>query len=409
MKQMSTLRHPNALFVASILVSGVPWGIAFAQQEPLPPEPPQQPRVELVEPVMVIDQEPATDFQPPMLPSQQRGGTPSERFQSLLKDLGDVDLLKREEADRSMASDPGIALSMIEEALTRSTLSPEQRSRLEKLGTERFALTPRAALGVTFDSRGTFYTDGVSILGTTEGFDAHRALQTGDVIHSMSGTRVMSFEDARRVISSHDPGERMTLQILRNNEPLLVRVTLGNYEDLMRRDFGGRGGSGRTRAVLEDAWKLRLERRGLLHRAPINADGGLTFRDLQILEAEIESASASRTKGAGSPDAADSELSTAVARAGGNGVVDLAAVTDFSKTGGDPALSELQEEQRRVMSHMNELQSQLRNAQGLPEFRRNAIGQQILQLRQRQAELQSKILSLEANRPKRTGNGFVVP
>ena len=49
----------------------------------------------------------------------------------------------------------------------------------------------------------------------------------GDVIISVDGHRVVRPDDLARLIASHTPGEKVTLQILRDGQAEDVEVTLG--------------------------------------------------------------------------------------------------------------------------------------------------------------------------------------
>ena len=56
---------------------------------------------------------------------------------------------------------------------------------------------------------------------------ARAGLKTGDVIVSLDGTKLTEESALGRLVKSRKPGTTITLEILRNNRPLTVRLTLG--------------------------------------------------------------------------------------------------------------------------------------------------------------------------------------
>ena len=59
------------------------------------------------------------------------------------------------------------------------------------------------------------------------GAAADAGIQEGDVIVSVDGTPIRSFEELRGLISSHSPGETVTVTVERNGETKDIQVTLG--------------------------------------------------------------------------------------------------------------------------------------------------------------------------------------
>lgn len=138
--------------------------------------------------------------------------------------------------------------------IQRST-SPEQRARLAILGPESMRRTPRAAMGVRFsqeDARAV-------VQATLDGFDARRALRSGDVLLSIDGQGVTGQASARPIIVSHDPGQEIDVQVLRAGKVVVVRVTLGDFESLNRDEPRGFG-SQLSMTDMERAWDMRLAR-----------------------------------------------------------------------------------------------------------------------------------------------------
>jgi len=52
-------------------------------------------------------------------------------------------------------------------------------------------------------------------------------IESGDLVVSVDGTAVKSFEELRGAIASHSPGDRVTLEVVRNGATTKVTVTLG--------------------------------------------------------------------------------------------------------------------------------------------------------------------------------------
>lgn len=138
--------------------------------------------------------------------------------------------------------------------IQRST-SPEQRARLSLLGPESMRRTPRAAMGIRFSQDDTRAV----VQATLDGFDAKRALRSGDVMLSIDGQGVAGQGSARPIIVSHDPGQEIDVQVLRAGKVVAVRVTLGDFKSLDRDDPRGFG-SQLSMADMERAWDLRLAR-----------------------------------------------------------------------------------------------------------------------------------------------------
>jgi Do/DeqQ family serine protease len=69
-------------------------------------------------------------------------------------------------------------------------------------------------------------TDGVVITGIARGGPAHRAgLQSGDVIRTIDGRKIVTGSEALAAISGRRPGTRLTLGVVRDGKEMVVEVT----------------------------------------------------------------------------------------------------------------------------------------------------------------------------------------
>ncbi|MCW5753554.1 MAG: PDZ domain-containing protein [Phycisphaeraceae bacterium] len=183
-------------------------------------------------------------------------------------------LFERELAQARLEQTPGLSLSAIEAILARDGLAAEQRVRLEALAWRRFAMGPRAAMGVSFGPA----VDGVMIASTSEGFASRELLVEGDVVLSAGGRVMRVQEDLRIAILAREPGERIPLRLRRAGEEIFIDLPLGSYDDL-------RGGARLTGEILAEAWRER--------QAIFSGDPG----DEVVIDALLE-ASAGRREGA---------------------------------------------------------------------------------------------------------------
>lgn len=196
-----------------------------------------------------------------LAPGQVDGQDPREWFRAVIARLDSPDLATREKASRDLTTSGRVSLADVETALADSSLSCEQRTRLDEAGFALFAATDRGALGVTFSMFGD-ELDGTEITQTHAGFDAARLLRPGDVLRGIGGVATPSFPEARVQIVSYDPGEEIELSATRAGEAFVARVKLGSLTAL-------RGGSPRDDVVYRGAWRARLLRKGVAHAEPL--------------------------------------------------------------------------------------------------------------------------------------------
>lgn len=339
--------------------------------------------------------------------------TPDNR--TLIAELDSAELRVREEAMRKLRISPSLRLGQLENVLANEKLSTEQFTRVARIAKEQFERTPRAALGVQFDDAGARSSDGVPIARTIEGFDSCRVLKAGDVMYAMSGVRVTSLDDARKIITSHDPGERMTIHLFRNGEALIVRAGLGDYADLEGRPGRGGGGMGfagnrgnRGFDVTAAAWELRLARvmgDRLEKTTPI--DPGVEMMQYAAMEAELDHAVenaekrdqvktvARRDRGG----AEEGEEHGIVAGGGASGRVGVEASAEFAGTGHISSQDEavLVSQRNQLQLQLNELNMQMMQ-QAIDAKRRQVLMAQSMRIRTLIMEIDGKIAKEKMNR-----------
>jgi len=184
----------------------------------------------------------------------------------LIQALDSAELHERETATaRIVDGDPAARLTAVERAISDPSLSPEQRERLRSAGLRLFDGTPRAAMGVTIPQ--TVGEAPVQVTPSAPGFDSMRVLRDGDVVRAADGRAILTDHDLRCIIVSHDPGDEVTLSIVRSGEPMTVKVRLGRFSDL------GRGSMIEDRIIV-GAWDRRVERLMPAPEAPLNGNAG---------------------------------------------------------------------------------------------------------------------------------------
>lgn len=329
----------------------------------------------------------------------------SAEHRELIERLGSPELRVREEATAKFRASGTVTLALLERVLSSEVLTAEQFTRVSRIAKERFERTPRAALGVQFDDAGSRSSDGVPIARTIEGFDSCRVLKAGDVMYAMSGVRVTSLDDARKIITSHDPGERMTIHLFRHGEALIVRAGLGDFEDLDRRpQRGGMGFAGnrgnRGYDVTDAAWELRLARvMGDRLEKLAAIDPGVTGTQYSAMEAEVEHAVANlekrdQVKTVARRDHLDeeSEEHGIVAGGGSNGRVGVEASVEFAGNGrvGGQDEAVLISQRNQLQLQLNELNMQMMQ-QAMDAKRRQGLMAQSMRLRTMIMEIDAKL------------------
>ncbi|MCE7975237.1 MAG: PDZ domain-containing protein [Leptolyngbya sp. PLA1] len=207
-------------------------------------------------------------------------GQVPEWLRGELAALGGDDLAARDAAMRRLATDPDCSLTGLEACLVGPDRpGAEVAERLLRLAKRRFMETPRAAMGVQF-SRFDAGVGGVEINGTVRGFESEAVLRPGDVIRSIGGMPTASQAAARCAIVSREPGERVTLDILRRGEALQVTLAMGSFAELSN-------AIGLDGSTLEAAWNVRCKRLGTRGAETAVATGLDTARWVELQHEEL--------------------------------------------------------------------------------------------------------------------------
>ena len=174
--------------------------------------------------------------------------------------LGADDFGEREAALRALVASGVSIADLTASGIVPAALSTEQRTRLEAALFERFAASPRAGLGVQFDSA---FAGGIRLAMVMPTFPASAVLRPGDIVERADGLPLaptagttQPWMPMRHRILSHDPGETMPVVLRREGRRLTVDVPLGRYDDL---------GNAQpiSDADFAAAWSYRLTRLGL--------------------------------------------------------------------------------------------------------------------------------------------------
>jgi Do/DeqQ family serine protease len=78
---------------------------------------------------------------------------------------------------------------------------------------------------------------------TPDGPGAKAGLQSGDVVTAINGKAVTGMDDLTMDVISHAPGTTVTLDVIRNNQPMKIQVTLGTRPTGIEWDQNGNNGN----------------------------------------------------------------------------------------------------------------------------------------------------------------------
>lgn len=156
------------------------------------------------------------------------------------------------DAQRRLIEGRSIRLKDIEAAARSLDLSAEQRSRLLQAAYRRFCSEPRAGMGVMGDQFGS--ERGVLLQSLVPGFPAAEVLRPGDRLLAVDGRTINDLMMMRPVVVARDPGDEVSVVLVRAGTTMTVRLRLGRFGDLNQRDR-----SSITSDLLDEAWAIRAE------------------------------------------------------------------------------------------------------------------------------------------------------
>lgn len=198
-------------------------------------------------------------------PGDDAAGVP----EAVLAGLDADDPVVRERASRSIESDGSrVSLTSIERTLRRGDLTPEQRRRLLAAAFERFRdPSGRAGMGVAFDF--VALENGLRLGTIVPDFPAAAVLRQGDRVLKFDGVSLRDREHAIAMIVARDPGDEVSLGIVRGGEPMTVTVRLGR-RDALDNPTPVEG------SILAEAWAIRSAAFTAPERSTPIIDGGIT-------------------------------------------------------------------------------------------------------------------------------------
>jgi len=203
----------------------------------------------------------------------QDEGRPSlldQRLDGLIASLEDESWAVREEATIMIGNpNEGFELDMLAEVLERGDLSDELRARLRIAARALFGLQTQAGLGVGFGAARDGGIEIASVVPDVDEFPAAGVLMPGDLIVGAEGRPLISSDELRAMILSHEPGETLLLLIQRGQEVLDLELPLGSYKLL-------RGAAPIVPSIADRAIEIRWARRGIGMPAPESIGGGIS-------------------------------------------------------------------------------------------------------------------------------------
>ncbi|MFZ4573186.1 MAG: hypothetical protein ACOYN0_02235 [Phycisphaerales bacterium] len=332
---------------------------------------------------------------------------------ALINGLNSDELAERERCERQLHVDGRVSLDQIERLLTSGDLPAESLERLGRVGLSRFRLLERAALGVSWQQDAS-RVDGLEIAAPAkarfggEEFDSTKMLMPRDVIVALDGERVALFDSAaqnwencRALILSYDPGDEIELRVLRDEQPMTLRLRMGRLNDLDRPAMAD------PTAILPKAWTYRLERRSKELRKDSKAeagagplDSGLSRADWDRLIVGVEGA---EEEAANKPKQNASAGRPGARAAGNDGVVNGDALQFFHAGVPDQDAKERESLATTLNMRLDLLRNAKMQAESLPEGRmRDAKLREMQVLSQQVAELRKKISARRALPATRT-------
>lgn len=158
-----------------------------------------------------------------------------KEFKSLTGKDVKIHLVNADQADVKINEENGETLIFVRSAAHEND-TREDLERLEVIWHDENGETPKVEFTKTITHERPIlgvYTDdhadvqGIKLSGVTSGKGAQVAgLQKGDVITSVAGKAVSNTSDLRSVLANYKPGDQITVQYLRNDQPAQAEVTL---------------------------------------------------------------------------------------------------------------------------------------------------------------------------------------
>lgn len=188
---------------------------------------------------------------------------------AIIADLGADDPAQRERASIALEADPsGVSLKAIESCLRRDDLAAEQRRRLLAAAFARFRdPSGRAGMGVAFDI--VARESGLRLGTIVPDFPAASVLRQGDRLLTFDGVPLRDREHAIALIVARDPGDEVSLGIVRGGEPMTVAARMGR-RDALDNPTPVEG------PILAEAWAIRSAAFTAPERAIPVIDGGIS-------------------------------------------------------------------------------------------------------------------------------------
>ncbi len=191
--------------------------------------------------------------------------------------LGAESFEAREQSEQELSESDAAAMDELLALLGERSLSAEAHRRIARVAFRRFADTPRAGMGVSFDLDRAI-EKGVAIREPVANFPAFELIKPGDVILIADGIELRNSEQLGSIIVSHDPGDVIEITLEREGERLTIDVPLGSFAALGQRPRV-------EPARLEGAFAQRCARAGAAGRAVSDTLGdGLTIDDWAAAE-----------------------------------------------------------------------------------------------------------------------------
>ncbi|CAM2007954.1 PDZ domain-containing protein [Acanthopleuribacter pedis] len=157
----------------------------------------------------------------------------------------------------------------------------------------------QAFLGINMDQLGPqmaryFKVDqGVLIESVVEGSPAEAAgLEAGDIVQSLDGELVAKPKDLRAAMRKYQPGDEMTVEVIRREKPMSFEVVLGQAEKKIKH-FNYHFNNGNSFVIDGDAPHVRIE--------TLQDAENMLHENLELLEAQLQELKSRKSEAAPKP------------------------------------------------------------------------------------------------------------